>query len=604
MSSQTAHPVPIELVLAQGEVGDARVRPGGLWVSGVETLVHETGVTRRLRMWRVAGDEVVDLLVDPEPAATRGLAGGVHAWHPSGRHVAVVVRGGGVVVVALEHDRATSVEFLPLDPMRTWSTPEFTADGRELHLSADWAEIIGLDTETLETWVFHDGSDFAIDPAGVAGGASLAWDRPHMSWTTSRIQPRLIRDGVSAQQPRRSSDGSAFGWIDDDDGWWNVVIDADQQSSSPVRIDDDAEHGGPTWGPGQRSWCFSPDGSQVAYTRNDNGYGSLWVFDRATGTRTQVALAAHGCLSWEGSTLAAIRSGARTPSQLAAYEIARQPDGAVTVSRQILFDSADPAWRRDHDTALVEPEVMHTTAGIPWRLYRAPDERGVIVWVHGGPTDQWMVTFRPRITTWVSRGWSVAVPDHRGTTGHGRTFRDALHGAWGRADVDDVAAVLDEFDTHRMTGPIVMMGGSAGGLTALGVAALRPDRVDGVVVSYPVVDLAEMLRHDDPFEGHYMPALVGTHDPDSSEASLGSPLMRADALARTPILVFHGDMDSSVPIVHTERLSEAVRAAGGTIEVVVMSGEGHGFKDRANLVREHEMTEAFLDAILARPLTR
>lgn len=599
MSPQAVNPVPIGLLLAQADVGDSRVRPGGRWVSAVETVPTETGLTRRLRMWSVQDLRVVELLVDPEPAATRGLSGGVHAWHPRGNHVAVVLRGGGVVVVALDGDRPVSVEPLPLDPARTWSGPEFTADGRELHLSADWAEIIGLDTETLESWVFHDGSDFAVDPAGVAGGVSLAWDRPHMSWTQSRLQPGPAREAVSVQQPRRSADGTAFGWIDDANGWWNVVVEADTHGG-PTRIDDASEHAGPVWGPGQRSWCFDRDGARVAYVRNEDGYQSLWVLDRRTGVRSQIALAAHGSLSWDGDTLAAVRSGARTPTQLVAYAVDTAVDGTSTAERTVLCDTAHPAWRTEHEAALVEPEVHRTESGIPWRLYRAPREHGVIVWVHGGPTDQWTVSFRPRISLWVSRGWSVVVPDHRGTTGHGRVFRESLHGAWGIADAEDVADVLVQVRTRPALGRVVVMGGSAGGLTALAVAAAQPDSVDGVVVSYPVVDLAEMLRHDDPFEGHYMPTLLGEADPESASLAARSPLAHAEALARTPILVFHGDMDHSVPIVHSERLVSAVSGAGGAIEFVVMSGEGHGFKDPANLVREHETTEAFLGRLLAR----
>lgn len=599
MSSPSRPEVPLGFVLSAPDVGDARVRPGGRWVSAVETVPTASGVTRRLRMWAVDGGQVVDLLVDPEPAGTRGLSGGVHVWHPSGRHLVAVVRSGGVVVVSLDHDSVVSMQPLPLDPARTWMTPEFTADGRELHLSVDWSEIIGVDTDTLETWVFHDGSDFAIDPAGVPGGVSLAWDRPHMSWTQSRLQPHPGIDAVSHQQPRRSSDGTAFGWIDDANDWWNVVVDADRHATQPTRIDDDCEHAGPVWGPGQRSWCFSPDGSQVAYVRNEDGFVSLWILDRASGVRSRIALAAHGCLSWEGKTLAAVRSGARTPPQLVAYRTTTAPDGTTTAERSVLCDSADSAWRSDHDSALVEPEVRRTSSGVPWRLYRAPEHRGLIVWVHGGPTDQWTVAFRPRISLWISRGWSIAVPDHRGSTGHGRRFREALHGAWGVADALDVADAMIEAREVSGPGPLVVMGGSAGGLTALAVAAAHPDDVDGVVVSYPVVDLAEMLRHHDPFEGHYMPTLLGHSDPASPGLVARSPLARAHALASVPILVFHGDMDASVPLVHSERLADAVRDAGGDIEFVVMPGEGHGFKERSSLEREHAMTEAYLARLLA-----
>src|SRR5205807_7936895 len=112
---------------------------------------------------------------------------------------------------------------------------------------------------------------------------------------------------------------------------------------------------------------------------------------------------------------------------------------------------------------------------IPARLYR-PDTAGpppLLCWIHGGPTDQWPVEWRPRISFWLDRGWAVLVPDHRGSTGHGRAFTQALAGRWGEADVADVAAGLVAArdagwgDGDRM----VIMGGSAGGFTALNVLA-------------------------------------------------------------------------------------------------------------------------------------
>ena len=551
-------------------------------------------------MWHAESGRIVDLLADPEPAAGRGLSGGAHAWHPGGGAVAVVVRGGGMVVVSVEADSVRGVESLPFDTTRTWSTPEFTADGRELHVVADWHEVIGLDTETLETWVFHDSSDFAMDPAGVAGGVSHAWNRPDMSWTTSRLQPTPARDGVSVQQPRRSHDGRLAGWIDDVSNWWNVVVVRDDGTTR--RVADAHEHAGPVWGPGQRSWCPSTDGRRVAVARNDDGFGSLWIFDIEGDGAWQIARGVHGCLSWEGDTIAAVRSGARTPQQLVAYEVSNP----ATPSRTILCAPGDARWITDHDNDLVEPTV-HTAAAddgvhVPYLLYSPVDAHGgLIVWVHGGPTDQWQVTFRPRITAWVSRGWTVAVVDHRGTTGHGRTFRDALHGRWGDLDVSDTAAVIRDLHSGEFAPETtVVMGGSAGGLTVLGVAGRHPTLVAGVVTSYPVVDLAEMLRHDDPFEGHYMPTLFGTHDPNDPILVERSPLSMGESLARTPVLVFHGDADHSVPIVHSFRLRDAVAACGGSVDLEVMPGEGHGFKNQVNIAREFTLTEEFLGAVLSR----
>lgn len=598
--------VSLELLLSTGDVTDARVRPGGEWVSAVETVPGDMGSRNVLRMWHVDTGRCVDLLADPEPAAGRGLSGGAHAWHPTGGALAVSLRAGGMVVVSVDagntNDTGTvrGVDMLPFDTTRTWSTPEFTADGRELHVIADWHDVIGLDTETLETWVFHDASDFAMDPAGVAGGVSLAWDRPQMSWTTSRLQPFPARDGVSVQQPRRSHDGRLAGWIDDDNDFWNVVVVRDDDTTH--RIDDDHDHAGPVWGPGQRTWCPSPDGRHVVLARNDDGFGSLWIREIDGDGAWQIARGVHGCLAWEGDTIAAVRSGARTPQQLVAYRVS---DPATPV-RTILCAPGDERWVRDHDDDLVEPTVhsARTDDGVdvPYRLYSpVVANGGLIVWVHGGPIDQWQVTFRPRITAWVSRGWTIAVVDHRGTTGHGRRFREALHGRWGDVDVADTATVTRDLHSRGFTpDATVLMGGSAGGLTALGLAGKFPDLVAGAVVSYPVVDLAEMLRHDDAFEGHYMPMLFGTANAEEPSLFERSPLSMSEPLSRVPLLVFHGDNDHSVPLVHSLRLRDAVESAGGTVQLEVMPGEGHGFKNPVNVAREFTLTEEFLDGVLTR----
>ena len=118
--------------------------------------------------------------------------------------------------------------------------------------------------------------------------------------------------------------------------------------------------------------------------------------------------------------------------------------------------------------------------------------------------------------------------------------------------------------------------------------------VAGVVVKYPVVDLVAMLHSDDPFEGHHMPALIGTE----SHAASRSPHNNAAALRDVPVLAFHGDQDHSVPLVHSERLREAIEAVGGNIQLEVFAGEGHGFRNPVNIAREFAVTEEFLHSLM------
>ena len=267
---------------------------------------------------------------------------------------------------------------------------------------------------------------------------------------------------------------------------------------------------------------------------------------------------------------------------------------------------ADPQWFTEEiDAELVEPSLHTAESGdvfVPYRLYRAKNPNfGLIVWVHGGPTDQWNITFRPRLVYWLSRGWSICVVDHRGTTGHGRAFTQSLEGHWGDYDAVDTAAVIHQVQRTfgYRPGRTVLMGGSAGGLTALNAISIDPTMVSAAVLSYPVVDLGELLEGDDPFETHYMPTLIGAINADDPVVWSRSPLSRAHRFIGTRILIFHGDQDVSVPLVHSERLRDVVARAGGSVQLEVMPGEGHGFKQAISLIREYSLTEEFL----TRPLT-
>lgn len=578
------------------EITDVVIRPGHRWISGVLSDL-ESPLRHRLCMWSMDDPSVmVELLGEPAPSPGRGLSGGMHAWNTDGSMVVVVTKTEGVVVVSIRDDQVSGVARQAFSPNRSWSTPSFAPGGDVVSAVADWNEVWACRLGGAEPWLVSSADHFLFDSVGGPDGHWLTWESPNVPWTQSRVHPFTERPGVACQQPRLSPHGRSFGWIDDSSGVMNVHIAGDQVVDHDTVIDDDREHGGPTWGPGQRSWCFDTDGSRVAYTRNEEGFSTLWVFDRRSGRRHRIGRGVHGCLSWDGETLVALRTGARTPQQVVSYDVS-DIDSPV---RTVLLRPSDGEWTSTFDDELIEP-TTHTVPSdgwdIPYRMYLARNPHGgLIVWVHGGPNDQWQVTFRPRLTYWTSRGWSIAVVDHRGSTGHGRAFTQALDGKWGEADALDTIAVMRELQDSGGFVPAstFLMGASAGGLTVLNAAAMEPDRVAGVVASYPVVDLGELMRGEDPFETPHVPLLVGSVDPDASLVASRSPVARAGALASTPVLLFHGDADISVPLVHSERLVEAVRTVGGDIELVVMEGEGHGFRDPVNIEREYSLTVEFL----------
>ena len=593
--------IPAQMCLSADEITDTVVRPNGQWVSGILSEMTPDGPRTSLKMWAIDGSRSVILMDEYSPAVGRGLSGGVHVWSDDGTRVYVITKSVGIVQVTVRDDTAVALRTLSFDATRSWSTPALDYMNRSLFAIADGKELWGYDLDSGEPYLMHGESDFAVDATAGVSGMCIVWNRPNMAWTQSTVWPETETAGVAVQQARFSRGGGSFGFIDDSMGVTNLQILGDHIIDPNVIIIDHCEHGGPTWGPGQRTWCFNSDGTRVAYTRNEDGYSSLWVFDRATGSRHRIGHGVHGCLSWEGNTLAALRTGARTPQQVVVYFV----ENLLEPRRKILVQPADSFWSSDDvDAELVEPTIEMAegdSASVPFRLYKSHQSNGsVICWIHGGPNDQWQVTFRPQFTYWLSRGFDIAVIDHRGTTGHGREFMMSLNGHWGEYDSNDTVTVIRHLQTAHgyLPARTILMGGSAGGLTALNAAVVGASLVAAVVAKYPVVDLAELLQGDDPFESHFMPALIGATADDDAVARERSPHNHAEALIDTPILLFHGDQDMSVPIIHSERLRDAVNAVGGSVRLEIMVGEGHGFRNPVNILREFQITETFLTSVI------
>jgi dipeptidyl aminopeptidase/acylaminoacyl peptidase len=291
--------------------------------------------------------------------------------------------------------------------------------------------------------------------------------------------------------------------------------------------------------------------------------------------------------------VAALRSGPTTPPEVVLVD---------AQGTRVVATSGAEAWDR---VVLADPEpivVRHRDVVLHARLHRASAPSGrLLCWIHGGPTDQWPADFRPRLAYWRTRGWDVVTVDPRGSTGHGRRYQQALNGGWGQLDVDDAATVLADMHHRHGTAPAstVVIGGSSGGLTALGILLDHPELVAGGVASYPVSDLAALADATHRFEAHYTDTLIGPPDLAATAQAMHdrSPVHRADRLRR-PLLLFHGDLDPVVPRAHSDLLVDRILASGGDVEYVVYEGEGHGFRDPANVRDEYARTEAFLGRVV------
>ena len=261
---------------------------------------------------------------------------------------------------------------------------------------------------------------------------------------------------------------------------------------------------------------------------------------------------------------------------------------------------------------LAEPEAVEWTstdgAVVHGRLYRpvaadaapaiGPAGR-LIVWVHGGPTSQWGVSFNARFAYWMSRGWSILVPDHRGSSGWGRAYTDSMREGWGEVDVADTAAGARAAIERgwAASGRVVAMGGSAGGFTVLNLLAHHGDAFAAGIALYAVTDLRALDETTHRFEAHYNHSLVGPWPETADRYRDRSPVHHAAAIER-PLLMLHGADDDNVPVAQAEAMVSAMRAAGRPVELHVYEGEGHGWGRSETVADELARIEAFLAKVV------
>ncbi len=235
--------------------------------------------------------------------------------------------------------------------------------------------------------------------------------------------------------------------------------------------------------------------------------------------------------------------------------------------------------------------------GLVWRPSEraARGRRRLLVLVHGGPTGQALADWNPRVQYLVQRGWTVLQPNDRGSTGYGHDYRQALEGRWGELDTDDVVAGI----RHALregwgdAGLVALMGGSAGGLTVLNVAARYPDLAAAVVALFPVTDLLGVEATTDRFESGYTTRLVGPLPEARGRYIANSAITHASKIT-SPVLLLHGDADTSVPPAQSAAVEDALRRAGTPVERHVYEGEGHGWRRAATIADELDRIDSFL----------
>jgi dipeptidyl aminopeptidase/acylaminoacyl peptidase len=141
---------------------------------------------------------------------------------------------------------------------------------------------------------------------------------------------------------------------------------------------------------------------------------------------------------------------------------------------------------------------------------------------------------------------------------------------------------------------MAIVGWSYGGYAALQAGVTEPHLFKAIVAIAPVTDLQQMK---DDAAGYTNAALVAAFVGTGPHIRQGSPLQNVQTID-VPVLLFHGDRDVNVNIVHSRRMDSALRGAGKSSEFVAFPGLAHDLGDSSARVRMLDRIGTFLHAQL------
>ncbi len=401
---------------------------------------------------------------------------------------------------------------------------------------------------------------------------------------------------------------------------------------------------------GYQEPLYSPDGSQIAYSR----FTPIRITDEhfvrtlATGQDVRLEDRLQGTLAelqWMdgGRLLVNAYVGAHTEAHLLevaakiAVRVAGLPPTALDLDSSrdgstLVFLGQTPkqpeevtVWRAGlaQVVTATHPEVKDWLLGseqeVSWNsskdqhviygvLSLPPGfERGrhypAVIHLHGGPEEAFTVGFNGNWYNYAAllaaQGYVVLQPNYRGSAGQEIAFTEGDYLDWGGGDFSDVMNGVDwlEAQGYAQPGHLAIAGWSYGGyLTSWAIT--HTDRFKAAMAGAAITDVFSMALTTD-IAPSYLSSYLGPFSDRAAEYDRRSPV-RFSKASETPVLVLHGQADHRVPLSQGQEFYNALHFNGQAAEMVTYPREPHIFAEREHqidsLTRELAWFAHYLDA--------
>jgi dipeptidyl aminopeptidase/acylaminoacyl peptidase len=569
---------------------DAAVSPDGRWVAWT---------------WYRAGPtaDVYAAPTDGSAAPTRLTVTDedteLVAWAPDSRALLVQHDHNGderTRLFRVDLDRPTTLQAL------TEETPNFYLRGGQLHPNGHWliygANVDESGHEIEPTWLYrHD----------LASGERIALARPEKAGS---YRPRLNPQGTHIIYTRQDLHPAGEQiWMADIEGREDrEVINVGAQAKASAG-----------WLPdGRRLLVLAEAGTHRRVGVWEPESGALhWLIDDPArnierafvprGSAEPVAIVVELRGARDQASLLNLETGHETTlpelpgnfvplrlladgAGIAQYFSSTHPADLVRFRLDDLRPEAFVSLTRVWERTSVQPADLAAAEDFRWRsvdgleiqgwLYRAPEPRGTIVHVHGGPT--WLAENRvnAEIQFYVAQGFNVLAPNYRGSTGFSLDFQEAIkQDGWGGREQDDISTGIEALIAAGIAAPgrVGVTGTSYGGYSSwCAITRCPPELVAAAAPICGMTDLVVDYETTRPDLRPYSEEMIGGRPDQVPERYRERSPIHFVTNIRGRLLIVQGLRDPNVTPENVRVVAGALQQANVEYQLLAFEDEGHG----------------------------
>ena len=324
-----------------------------------------------------------------------------------------------------------------------------------------------------------------------------------------------------------------------------------------------------------------------------DGFHSRLATYSADGSRTdipafaanprQIAVSANGNVAFVGETATDASELWIWNKQDAPERVTHLNDGwtkhAIVKPEIYKYKSFDGV---EIEAALVKPADWDGKTKLP-----------LVVYVHGGPTGAWEDAVDAWSQLLAARGFTVVLPNIRGSIGYGQKFVEMNRADWGGADYKDVMAAVHDLVNRGIAdgNRLGIAGWSYGGYMSEW-AITQTNEFKGAVSG---AGMANLISEFGTERGSAYDEWFWGVPYEKPEGFLNHSPFLFLKKAKTPTLILQGENDTVDPMGQSQELYRGLKRYGVTTDLVLYPREPHGFQEMKHRLDMQKRMVAWLE---------